>query len=595
MSNNYKYIIDFAANADKLNREIGGIKGSLKAIGTAAAAYFSVDAIVSFTRSSMAAYQESALAETALLTALKGRKSVQLELINQATELQGKTLFDDDETVRAQSLIAAFVKEEQQIKTLIPLIQDFATAKQMDLAGAADLVTKTFAGQMNVLGRYGIQVEGAAGSAERMKMITEGLNAAFGGQAEAAANASDGTAMLANNFENLKEQIGGAIAQSDWFNQLIGEMSKSVTILSSNLSFWQKINPFQSQEATYQKALAANKEQQKADIEAAKIAEMAAANTVEGKAATAKAAELAAAASAFESKEALRLSQSYGGLATRIGELIKNRNNLSAGDIKGISVINAEIIALQNKQKVLEELGKPTVKRENIESMTTMTTRGGENFQINPDGLNQAKTGLGGMNDFIQENISKVDAMQNSWQGYIEKMWEVADAHAYLQGGYTQLQLAALQFGESMMQTAMSAQNNLSNLGDTVKQAALDHIRAFIAEGVAGAVSKTLAFLPFPLNIVAASLAAVAATSLFNSVIPAFASGGIITGPTLGLMGEYPGAASNPEIIAPLSKLKSLIEPAGSAPVILNPSIDYTPEGFRVMLNRHEQRIYRRT
>ena len=38
-----------------------------------------------------------------------------------------------------------------------------------------------------------------------------------------------------------------------------------------------------------------------------------------------------------------------------------------------------------------------------------------------------------------------------------------------------------------------------------------------------------------------------------------FANGGIISGPTLGLMGEYPGARSNPEVVAPLDKLKSMI------------------------------------
>jgi hypothetical protein len=42
--------------------------------------------------------------------------------------------------------------------------------------------------------------------------------------------------------------------------------------------------------------------------------------------------------------------------------------------------------------------------------------------------------------------------------------------------------------------------------------------------------------------------------------IPKFADGGIVSGPTLGLMGEYAGAKSNPEVIAPLSKLKDLIK-----------------------------------
>lgn len=39
----------------------------------------------------------------------------------------------------------------------------------------------------------------------------------------------------------------------------------------------------------------------------------------------------------------------------------------------------------------------------------------------------------------------------------------------------------------------------------------------------------------------------------------AFADGGIVSGPTLGLVGEYSGARTNPEVIAPLDKLKSII------------------------------------
>ena len=42
-----------------------------------------------------------------------------------------------------------------------------------------------------------------------------------------------------------------------------------------------------------------------------------------------------------------------------------------------------------------------------------------------------------------------------------------------------------------------------------------------------------------------------------------FANGGIISGPTMGLMGEYPGASHNPEVVAPLDKLKSLIGNSG--------------------------------
>ena len=44
-----------------------------------------------------------------------------------------------------------------------------------------------------------------------------------------------------------------------------------------------------------------------------------------------------------------------------------------------------------------------------------------------------------------------------------------------------------------------------------------------------------------------------------SGAVAAFANGGIVSGPTLGLMGEYAGARSNPEVIAPLDKLKNMI------------------------------------
>lgn len=44
-----------------------------------------------------------------------------------------------------------------------------------------------------------------------------------------------------------------------------------------------------------------------------------------------------------------------------------------------------------------------------------------------------------------------------------------------------------------------------------------------------------------------------------SGAIAAFANGGIVSGPTLGLMGEYAGARSNPEVIAPLDRLKNMI------------------------------------
>ena len=55
-------------------------------------------------------------------------------------------------------------------------------------------------------------------------------------------------------------------------------------------------------------------------------------------------------------------------------------------------------------------------------------------------------------------------------------------------------------------------------------------------------------------------------TSVVGAVknLTAFADGGIVSGPTMALVGEYAGASNNPEVIAPLNRLRSLIQPAGT-------------------------------
>lgn len=60
---------------------------------------------------------------------------------------------------------------------------------------------------------------------------------------------------------------------------------------------------------------------------------------------------------------------------------------------------------------------------------------------------------------------------------------------------------------------------------------------------------------------VAGVIAALAAVP--KPKLPAFANGGIVYGNTFAQVGEYPGAANNPEVIAPLSKLKSMLSPQG--------------------------------
>lgn len=69
------------------------------------------------------------------------------------------------------------------------------------------------------------------------------------------------------------------------------------------------------------------------------------------------------------------------------------------------------------------------------------------------------------------------------------------------------------------------------------------------------------AAIPFAGFGIAAGFIA-AATAMVQAVgVMPFANGGVVSGPTMALIGEYAGASNNPEVVAPLDKLRSMIEP----------------------------------
>jgi hypothetical protein len=65
-----------------------------------------------------------------------------------------------------------------------------------------------------------------------------------------------------------------------------------------------------------------------------------------------------------------------------------------------------------------------------------------------------------------------------------------------------------------------------------------------------------------PQGILLAGIGLVAAGALIEKAASKFATGGLVFGPTLGMVGEGSGTSrSNPEVIAPLDKLKNFIQP----------------------------------
>jgi len=228
---------EFKRGLKDSENQLSKMSVGMKRLGVALGAVFSVSAITNFAKKAAVAYDEEIKASQSLLVALKGRKDIQESLIDQATELQKKTLFADDQTIMAASRMAMVIGDNEiAIKRLIPLVQDLAQAKfEGNLVTAADLVAKSIGSGTNALARYGIQIEGAVGSVDRLESAIYGLNKQVGGQAEAAAKVGLGSVtILKNAWGDLTEQIGKAIIESKAFNKIIDTLKKAVDALTKD-------------------------------------------------------------------------------------------------------------------------------------------------------------------------------------------------------------------------------------------------------------------------------------------------------------------------------------------------------------------------
>jgi hypothetical protein len=108
-----------------------------------------------------------------------------------------------------------------------------------------------------------------------------------------------------------------------------------------------------------------------------------------------------------------------------------------------------------------------------------------------------------------------------------------------------------------------------ANLGEVLEKMFTDLLKQLVKVAATAAITALLMTIIFPEKL---ATAGITGGDLFSGLFTqgmglgsmAFppkkmANGGLVSGPTMGLMGEYPGASHNPEVVAPLDKLKTLI------------------------------------
>jgi hypothetical protein len=153
------------------------------------------------------------------------------------------------------------------------------------------------------------------------------------------------------------------------------------------------------------------------------------------------------------------------------------------------------------------------------------------------------------MAEWAAKSQAAVDSVNSA---FASLQMEAADSFAqFVADIATGEQDAGKNFGKNMLGAIA---NFMSSLG-----------KALVTTAIAAEAFQKL-LISNPILAAAAGVALIAGAAIVRSQlnrgpeVQAFADGGIVSGPTLGLMGEYPGASSNPEVIAPLDKLKGMLK-----------------------------------
>ena len=113
--------------------------------------------------------------------------------------------------------------------------------------------------------------------------------------------------------------------------------------------------------------------------------------------------------------------------------------------------------------------------------------------------------------------------------------------------------------------TAMTTATVAQTAASTALIAANKLVAASFMEIAAASYFAAHAYIPFTGFAIGAGFVASAKAAVLAVGATPFAQGGVVSGPTLALVGEYAGASNNPEVIAPLDRLRSMLQPQGAA------------------------------
>ena len=239
----------------------------------------------------------------------------------------------------------------------------------------------------------------------------------------------------------------------------------------------------------------------------------------------------------------------------------------------GVEELTARIERLQKQLADNSNPVSPT-QRKDIEALIQTYTQWRATSVYSINTVRSAWGGIQGIGDSISSFVDTLEGTGSAWQkitASVQAFFSVMDGVKSIIEVVRMIETVskaatvakAAETATTVTNTTAMATEASVAVGASAAKAAAFHVEAEAAKKAAAAtIFAAHAAIPFAgIGIAEGQVALMVATL---AALPAFADGGIAYGPTVGLFGEYAGASHNPEVVAPLDRLRSLIAPQQS-------------------------------
>ena len=235
------------------------------------------------------------------------------------------------------------------------------------------------------------------------------------------------------------------------------------------------------------------------------------------------------------------------------------QDRLQTASIAEAAAINQEIDLWSKKADAIKNAGREaeSAGEKNYKAFTT-SWGAAKQMQSGVEGITEALKGNGNAWTVVCGIIDGFIALYNGIQtvvGIINLLTTASTAHSVAKG------VEATAEGSEAAVRATAATTNAAASAATIVANKLE--AASWKELAAAEYMAAHAYIPFAGYGIAAGFTAAMLATVAAAGVPMLASGGLATGPTLAMVGEYAGASGNPEVIAPLDKLRSLLPEPG--------------------------------